>query len=403
MDADVVVIGAGVAGLAAAVALTRAGRRVEVVDAADAVGGRVRTDRVDGFRVDRGFQLVNPAYPQARRQLDLRALDLQHFGRGVTVRGSAGLRTLAAPTRHPALLQATLRSGLVEPGTLLALVRLLGGSDPDVPRAVAEDRAGLTGEARTLVDRFLAGVLAEDDGSTSARFTGDLLRYFAVGRPAVPALGMGAIPRQLEARLADPVRLGTRVNSVRREGAGWVVDAVGGDLRADAVVVATDAVAAASLLNRRWPAMRGLATWWFAPEQAPDTGEFLVVDGRPGQHGPVVNTAVVSAVAPRYAPPGRHLVQASTLMPDGQAPAEADVRRHVGELYGVDATAWPVVARHEIARALPVVAAAREAVQPLLEPGLAVAGDHVGGASLQGALRSGRRAAAALLGRTLAN
>lgn len=403
MDADVVVIGAGVAGLAAAVALTRAGRRVEVVDAADAVGGRVRTDRVDGFLVDRGFQLLNPAYPEARRLLDLRALDLQHFGRGVTVHRGDGRRIVATPTRHPALLRATLGSGLVEPGTLLALVRLLGGAEPDVPRAVAEDRAGLTGDARTLVDRFLAGVLAEDDGSTSARFTGDLLRYFALGRPAVPALGMGAIPRQLEARLAEPVRLHTRVDALRRDGDAWLVGVGGAALRAPAVVVATDAVAAASLLGRRWPAMRGLATWWFAPAEAPDTGPFLVVDGRPGRPGPVVNTAVVSAVSPRYAPPGRHLVQASTLLPDGQAPAEADVRRHVGELYGTSAAGWALVARHEIPHALPVMAPERAAVPPALEPGLAVAGDHVGGASLQGALRSGRRAAAALLGKTLAN
>ena len=403
MDADVLVVGAGVAGLAAAVLLTRAGRHVDVVEAADAVGGRVRTDRVDGFAVDRGFQLINPAYPEARRLLDLRALDLRHFDRGVRVLTAGGLRTLALPTRHPALLAETLRSGLLEPGTLLALVRLLGGADPDLPRAAAEDRAGLTGEARTLVDRFLAGVLAEDDGSTSARFTGDLLRYFALGRPAVPALGMGAIPRQLDAQLASPVRLGTRADAVRRDGAGWALDTTSGTLRALAVVVATDAPAAAALLGRPTPAMKGLAAWWFAPEEPPATDGFLVVDGRPGPHGPVVNTAVVSNVAPRYAPPGRHLVQASTLLPGGQAPDEADVRRHVGELYGRPADLWPVVARHVIPHALPVVAPAREAVEPLLETGLALAGDHVGGASLQGALRSGRRAAAALLGETLAN
>lgn len=185
METDVVVVGAGLAGLRCAQALAAAGRDVVVLESSDRVGGRIRTDRVDGFLVDRGFQLLNPAYPAVRRWVDVNALGLQPFGAGVAARTDDGLSVLGHPLREPALVPRTLRVVARRPREVAALARWaapllrprpgtslseLLESRADVDRRTALDGAHLDGLLRRVVDRFFAGVLLEDDGSTADRF-----------------------------------------------------------------------------------------------------------------------------------------------------------------------------------------------------------------------------------------
>lgn len=409
MDADVVVVGAGIAGLECARLLHARGAAVRVLEASDTVGGRVRTDHVDGFTVDRGFQLLNPAYPAVRERVDVAALDLQAFLPGVAVRRENGLALLADPRRAPACLPRTLRdgvlSGLLRPRELAALARwaapALGPVDrllarPDTTLVRSLDAVGAHGPLRhAVLEPFLAGVLADGDGATSAAFVRLLVRAFLAGTPGVPAGGMGALPAQLAQGLPD-VRLGVRVERVERVTGGVRVHADDGVTRARAVVVATDAWTAQTLVGVPAPAARGLVTHWYAADEPPTSLPAVVVDGR--RRGPVVNAAALSLVAPSYAPPGQHLVQATCLLPPGAAPDERDVRRQTGEMLGADPTRWREVTRHAIARALPAQPpplAVRRDVD--LGGGVVVCGDHRDTASLQGALVSGRRAARAAL------
>ena len=411
MDADVIVVGAGLAGLRCAIRLTELGHEVMVVEAADAVGGRVRTDVVDGFRCDRGFQVLNPAYPAVRRWVDLDGLALQSFGAGVMVRREDGLRIVADPVREPRLLSQTLRSGYLRPGELAALARWAGRvlvdpravmRQPDTTLAASLDAAGVAGRLRhEVLDPFLAGVLVDSHGGSSANFAKLLVRMFALGRPGLPKQGMGALPAQLAARLS-PVHLGMPVDAVSADGRREVSVVVSGStLRARAVVVATDPISAARLVALPEPATKGLVTWWFETPEAPSRLPLLAVDGRrsgPKPPGPVWNTAVVTAAAPSYAPLGRHLVEATCLLdrPDGDA-SEADVLRHIGQIYGRDTAGWRTVIRHHIPLALPAMAPPlhlRKAVS--LGDGVFVCGDHRDTASIQGALVSGNRAAEAV-------
>jgi len=411
MVADVIVVGAGLAGLRCAIRLSELGREVIVVEAADTVGGRVRTDVVDGFRCDRGFQVLNPAYPAVRRWVDLDGLALQSFGAGVMVRRDDGLRVVADPIREPRLLTQTLRSGYLRPRELAALARWAGRvladpravmRQPDTTLAESLDAAGVVGRLRReVLNPFLAGVLVDSHGLSSANFAKLLVRMFALGRPGLPELGMGALPAQLAARLPQ-VRLGTPVDAVSAEGGREVSVVTGGStLRARAVVVATDPITAARLTPLPEPATKGLVTWWFEAPQAPSILPLLAVDGRrfgAKAPGPVWNTAVVTAAAPSYAPPGRHLVEATCLLdrPDGDAP-EAEVLRHVAAIYGCSTDGWRTVIRHRIPLALP-------AMPPPLRPrtvvslgdGVFVCGDHRDTASIQGALVSGNRTAEAV-------
>ncbi|RKT79013.1 phytoene dehydrogenase-like protein [Terracoccus luteus] len=404
---DVVVVGAGLAGLACARRLTGLGREVVVLEASDAVGGRVRTDVVDGFRCDRGFQVLNPAYPAVEQLVDVDALAMRSFGAGVLVRRGDRLVTVADPRREPRLLGATLRSGYVRPLELVALARWAGQAlvapgrskrGRDRSLAGSFDDAGVTGRLRhEVLERFLDGVLVESRGETSATYVRLLVRSFALGRPGVPALGMQSLPEQLAAPLADRVQLDRPVETVERAEEGWTVRAAGATTTARAVVVATDPLTAADLTPLPAPAVNGLTTWWFEAPEPPTRHPLVAVDGdrlaggRP--RGPVVNSTVMTNAAPTYAPQGRHLVEATTLHGEGPA-SEAQVRPHLATLWGRPTTDWRVVTRHDVDLALPAFPAGRPLRSPVdLGDGRFVCGDHRDTPSIQGALVSGRRTA----------
>ena len=400
----IVVVGAGLAGLACAQRLVAAGREVLVLEESDGVGGRVRTDVIDGFRCDRGFQLINPAYPALPLVVDVDQLDLRAFGAGVVVAAGEGRSVLADPRRLPRLLPATLRSpvgSLPERfafarwalSCLLPVRRQLSG--PDVSLAEALDRAGIRGQLRTAVlEPFLAGVLADWDGSTSANFVRLLLRSFLLGSPAVPSTGISRLPELLAASLpAGAVRLGRRVTDV----AEHRVRTDDEEIHADAVVVATSPRAAAQLTGIPEPSMKPLTTFWHTAPQPPSTAKLLHLDG--DRRGPLVNSAVLTNVAPAYAPPGRVLIASSTVSADGSAEAEAIVRRQAGLVYGVDPSDWELVTSQVVAAALPHQPPPLKLRQPSrLASGVFLAGDHRDTASIQGALVSGRRAADAVVG-----
>ncbi len=396
MDADVIVIGAGLAGLRAARVLTAAGRSVVVVEASDHLGGRVHTDEVDGYLLDRGFQLVNPAYAELRDAVQVAELQVRQFQRGVAVRDDEGLTLLADPVRHPLLAVRAAGGRYLRPGQLNGALAWLRASDTradDRTLAASFDRAGFTGPLRAVADQFLAGVLADRTGGTSAAFVRSLVGWFLRATPGLPADGMRALPRLLAHGLE--IRLESRVDEVKRTPDGVrVALADGTEPAARAVVVAVDPASLGTLTSLPPVPMRGLVTWWFGTPVAPSQLPLLFVDAE--TRGPLVNTAVVSNVATGYAPPGQHLVQCSAVL-DGETPSEAEVRAHAGAIYDSPTDDWRLLSVHEVPHSLPVMTPGLQRPPSDLGGGVFVAGDHAEGASIQGALLSGRRTAEAVL------
>ncbi|MGL5809645.1 MAG: FAD-dependent oxidoreductase [Nocardioides sp.] len=410
-DRDVIVVGAGVAGLRCAIRLTELGRRVRVVESGHEVGGRIGTDQIDGFLCDRGFQVFNPAYPAVRRWIDVRSLRLQRFDAGVLVRHDGGFTALANPIRSPSQIGQLLGSGLLTPRELVALGRwlapvlaaprrTLAGKDETLAESL--DRAGVRGPLRyRVLQPFLAGVSADTSERTSAILTKLLMRMFLRGRPGLPARGMRAFPEQLAgalARLGGRLDLGRTVESVAPGPGGVRVRICGDEVIAPAVVIAADPASGCALADLPAPAMKGLTTWWFAADHAPHDAALVAVDGRRDAGnvpGPVWNASVISNAAPSYAPPGRHLIAATTLHDrPGSAADEAAVRRHVGEIYGIDPRSWELLIRHDIPRALPAAPPPLRTTRPAeAGPGIFVCGDHRDTPSIQGALVSGNRVA----------
>jgi phytoene dehydrogenase-like protein len=415
MDADVLVVGAGLAGLTCAVRLHEAGRRVLVLEAADDVGGRVRTDTVDGFLLDRGFQVLLTGYPAARAWFDLDALDLRTFSPGVTIRRAGAFRRLADPLQAPldglrsitstvatpldALkLLAWRRHVLATPGARLA-------SAPAVPtRTLLERRRFSPTIAASFFRPFLAGTFFDPGMTTSSRVTELVFRSFFRGAVAVPAGGMQQLPTQLAARLpADAVRRLTPVFEVAPERGEVVLD--GSErLRAAHVVVATEGPAAADLLGARLPAPpapgRGTLTSYYRAPASPVGGPDLVLDA--DGDGPVTTLAVMSDVASTYAPTGAALVSVATAgVPDhDDRTHDRAVRRQLHGWYGAAVDAWEPLATYRIPYAQPRqdVGDLPTLARPIrLADRLWVCGDHRDTGSIQGALVSGRRCADGVL------
>lgn len=373
-------------GLCCARRLREEGHDVVVLESADHIGGRVTSEEVDGFVVDRGFQVLNPAYPHLRRAVDLTRVGLRSFPRSVRVSTDEGITELTDPSRRPSALASDLASGLVGPRDVAGLLAVVRGAVRDEDRRTAFDRAGFTGPLRhRVVDPFLAGVVCERDGSTSARFTAWLLGTFMAGTPGLPSGGMRTLPRVLAEGL--DVRTGRHVVGIDSATATVTTDE--GELSARALVLACGPLASADLLGTPTPKVHATTTHWFAMDQAPSESAAIHVDGT--GEGPVTTT-VVSRVAPEYAPAGQHLVAALTLAGEG-SDAES-TRSHCGRIYGTDTSDWRLVASHEIACTVPAVEPGAS-FSPTIERRnrLVVAGDHLGNASLDGAAASGQQAA----------
>ena len=408
----ILVVGAGLAGLCCGRRLTQCGVRFRILEASDGVGGRVRTDFVDGYRLDRGFQVYLTAYPEGRRVLDYPSLDLRPFTRGLLVRSRGRFLRLADPREAP----FTAVKSLVQPlGTvrdrfrLLRLAARLGVGT--VEHQVAQDER-LTldflrwpgrfseGMIDSLFRSWLGGVFLERDLTTSSRFFRFVMRTFGEGPAAVPALGMQAIPDQILAGLPPgTVQLRSPVASV---GTGECRLANGEVLRARAIVVATEGPTAARLLGDEVPdpGSHGSTTLYYAAGGAPFREPIEIVDGE--GTGPVNSVAVMSNVSPAYAPPGKALISAAVIgIPDeDDSTLDSQARQQLEGWFGVAVQSWRLLRVDRIPHSLPDQTAGK--LEPWqrpvrLRPGLYVCGDHRDNASIDGAMTSGFRTAQAVM------
>ncbi|WP_116075405.1 FAD-dependent oxidoreductase [Asanoa ferruginea] len=401
-SADVVIVGGGLAGLAAARRLDRAGLDWVLLESADRLGGRVATDLVDGYRLDRGFQVLNTAYPRLAALVDLEALDLCFFTPGVLVRRGADLVRLAASLR-PGVLGASLgaasrlgsRLDLVRFAALVARYASLPPSRLlDAPETTAEAalrHAGLSHDfIEELVRPFLSGVFADRSLETSSHVLAMIVRSFARGRIAVPTTGMAALPAAVAAPLpAGRLHLSAPVEAVAP---GTVTLADGAVVRCRAVLVA----AATTLLPAvPMPRMHSLTTYYHGSDQPPLDEPTLLLDG--DRREIVASTVVMSAVAPAYAPAGQSLMATSVVGP--AAPPEPVVRAELARLYGRPVADWTHLTTVSIPAALPAAPPpqGRLRLPVSLGEGLFAAGDHRDSPSIQGALASGWRAAGAIV------
>ncbi|ELS52679.1 NAD(P)/FAD-dependent oxidoreductase [Streptomyces viridochromogenes] len=434
-QADVVIVGAGVAGLSAAHRLTSAGVTTAVLEAAPYAGGRMSTEKIDGFRLDRIGQLLSTSYPELRLTPGLDTMALRAFAPGVLLhsdgrRQRAGalatpsarrargalhaVRALASAPRAASVRGVPGQSSVPRArtgaplGTAVdqarlgaALARLAGAPVERLlarPESSAAQALAARGVPARTIDGFLrpllAALLCDPELTTSSRCADLALRSFAGGRLCVPEGGAEALP-ELLARALPPgtVHTGVRVTSIATTS---VTTAEHGEIRCRAVLLATDARTAAELLpGLRVPDFHPVTVVHHTTDEPPTTGASLLLDADRG--GPVAHTAVISQVDPSRAPAGRALVSSTVL---GTPPPDIDtaVRRHLSRLYGTSTARWETLAVHHTPEAVPAMRPPHDLRRPVrLLAGLYVCGDHRDTSTVQGALHSAHRAASAIL------
>ena len=405
-----VIVGAGMAGLACARTLQTAGIDALLVERSDGVGGRVRTDVVDGHRLDRGFQILLTAYPELSRWFDLASLDLRKFSPGSRVWTGKRFHTVGDPLRRPIDLFATVTAPIGSIADKLRLLRLLASVRSGPANALLHrgdhttlERLESAGFSTRFIETFMrplfAGIQLDPELEVSSRRFEIILRMLAIGSSVVPAAGMGALSEEL-ARPLTPgsLRLQTSVVEVARN---RVTLADGGSIKARHIVIATEGPAAAKLLPALGdPGSRPVAALWFSMPQTPIRGRHILLDG--AASGPARNVAVLSEVAPTYAPHNRSLLVAAIPGPDAfNADLESKVRTQMQGWFGAEVNDWQTLRTDVIAHGQPSQTPPfdpRRSVR--IDEGLWVCGDHRDTASIQGALFSGRRTAEAIIAST---
>jgi phytoene dehydrogenase-like protein len=405
---DVLIVGAGLAGLCCARHLQEKGVTFRILEASDGVGGRVRTDEVDGFLLDRGFQVLLTAYPEARDVLDYARLDLKPFHHGALSWYAGRMNKLIDPWRNSGMWWEAIRSDF---GSFSDKLRITGlrsrlrrtsieqlFRNPDRPTRDALASAGFSKE---LIHRFfrpfLGGILLDGELQSSSRMFEFVFKMLSEGDTVIPAKGMGAIPAQVAEKFpAGSILLNTHVDSLHES---ELTLAGGETLRARAIVVATEGPAAAHLVGEVEPASRSVTCFYYSATEPPLAEPILVLNGDGA--GPVNNFSVISQVAPSYAPKGKHLVSVTVL--GTQALTEVQlggfIIAQMKNWFGKVASSWQLLRSYRIAQAQPqqFPGALEPPQRPVrTRPGVYVCGDHRDNASINGAMVSGRRAAEAV-------
>ena len=399
----VVVIGGGLAGLSAARQLCIHGVEVLVLEASECVGGRVRTDIVDGVHMDHGFQLYNTAYPEGQRVLDYEALDLHAFSAGVISASENGRIKLGDPRELLGWLPSSIRSGSLGSKTAFLRYALAQSSkspatialEVDTNSHTALERAGVSGDFYSqVVQPFFSGVFLEQELSTSSRFMNLVLRTFVKGKPSLPARGMQAIPEQIFHALPEgTVRFNSAVTSISPNSVH-----VGGEvINAQAVIVATDSTSSGQLSGVSVPAWNSVTTWYhLAPLGTLNENKPVIVVNASAS-GPITNSVVLTNAVPSYAP-GMQLISTSAI---GIHERDLDLVNRLSTMHDTDASSWELVGHYPIQRALPIMAPPHNFNPPAVSSGVYLAGDYLSSSSIQGAMVSGRRAADTVLSESI--
>jgi len=408
--ADVIVVGGGLAGLCCALKLHQEGISFLLLEASDGVGGRVRTDRMEGFLLDRGFQVLLTAYPEARRVLDYKALDLRFFYPGALIRFGGRFHKTADPWRHPLDGLRGAFSPVGNLGDKMKVGRLrrktMEGSVEDLfsrPEATTLEALQEIGFSEKMIDRFfrpfLGGVFFDRELGISSRMFEFGFRMFSSGETALPGGGMGTIPNQIASRLPPAsLRLNSRVELIQDRS---VILSTGEKVTARTLVLGTEAPEAVRLLGEeKRPGSRSTTCLYFAAEEPPIHEPLLILNGE-GQ-GPVNSLAIPSLVAPAYAPEGQALIAVTIIglpaLRDDQL-TEA-VRSQLAKWFGPKVSAWRHLRTYWIRHALPLqVPPLPDPTAPVhpVRPGLYVCGEYGNPASLQWAMASGRKVAEAVM------
>ena len=377
-DKRVLVIGAGLAGLNCARTLQRNGVQVKVIEASDQIGGRVATDEIDGYKLDHGFQVINPAYSELRLTGLIDELEIHSLPKGVEIVIDEKLITVGDPRANWRYCKSGLtgKTGALSEKISFLRYLLSKPQDETLGQAIGANSVFY----QRVIRPFLTGVFLTNPDEVSSVMAHDLLRWFIKGAPGLPRNGVQALPNALAQGLE--VELGTKALALR----SGVVTTNRGELSADVIVLATNQRQAATLLGRGKWSMNSSVTWYHSLDAGLISSKHLRIDPKSG----LVNSVPISNVAPSYAPEGKTLLSTTAL----HAIPEVQVKSKIAKLWGISESELNLIKSYEIPESLPKHTPGKPLLSNLkVTSQLYAIGDYQAVPSQQGALLTGRLAA----------
>lgn len=367
-----VVIGGGLAGISAALTLQDAGESVELYEASDDLGGRVRSDYIDGYILDRGFQLINAGYSELKRLKVIPEIDFCKADRTIDVITPFGVSSIGDPRLHP--LQA-FNSPLGSLAEKVAVLKFLG----EKPNSNISLRDGLLAAGigdfyENLLKPFLKGVFLTELENVDSAYGREIIKSFVVGDSGLPRAGAGALTEALGARIEN-VYLNSPVDSLST-------------FKGKRVIVATDDFAASTLLDKPVSIQHTTSyTWYHALPAGFISSKRLRVTST---SSPIVNSIALSNVVPDYAPEDKTLVSSTSLV----ELSDVEALNEIAKFWSLAPSEFELVKRYEIRNSLPIFQPGGRGISSTrVDENLFIAGDYLSAGSQNGALLSGRLAA----------
>ena len=381
----VIVVGAGLAGLSAALTLQNEGVAVKILESSDRPGGRVTSDDIEGFICDRGFQLINANYPEIQKLGLIKDLNFISAPSVIEIARNANRIRIGDPRSAFFSIFNSATGSILEK---IGLLKYLLMSKPALSVGEELKSRGLGKVYERVLRPFLTGVFLADPLLVNAEYGRTAIKHFVTGNSGLPENGVRAFSDALASRILD-IEYGVQVNSIKNN----VIKTSRGKFEADAIIVATDATTAAQLLDLTdVPQLVGCTTWYHSAKISPTTSKSLIVDSQ--NRGPVVNTIVISNMMPSYAPAGKNLISSTSIL----STTESEIRRHLALLYGTDTRNWKLIAKYELPSALPLAGVENKLVSGAhVRDSIYIAGDYRSAPSQNAALLSGRLAALSVL------
>jgi len=377
VNKSVVVVGAGLAGLTCAIYLQRRGASVTVLESGDRVGGRVKTDSVNGFLFDHGFQVINPNYSEIKKLNALSDLEFCEVFNNLRIFEDSG--EIKIGLSH---LAKTLSIGSFS--EKIEFAKFLASNSRD--NKLGDSGQKFKGLYETALSPFLRGVFLTNPDLIRADIAREIIRSFILGRPGVPQFGVGKFSENLALEVSD-IRFNSQVDEIKQ----GRVQGNFGRIDCDEIVVATDLTTAAQMLDLgEIPKTLSSTTWYHATNEDLADDNYLALDSK----SPIVNSLVISKVSRSYAPVGVNLISSTTIAPI----SESEVRKELSRFWKCDTRNWDLAARYEIKQSLPFRTDLDQLNRaPKISDGIYIAGDHRSVPSQNGAMKSGRQAALAII------